>query len=153
MKLSEYWWEDNDPMNQVDKEEGVEYNKFSPEEQAELGCDEDGYYDKGRYVFDGWCGDIFDESECRYEENFGWLCPQCQAALKSRGEQLTFIENESLEQKHDEDKWAITIDGEQKFVGTESEMKDKMSELENTDAAVAHKIELVKGADVLVNKE
>jgi hypothetical protein len=32
-----------------------------------------------------WCEELFDKSECRYEINMGWLCPQCQAALKSRG--------------------------------------------------------------------
>ena len=101
----------------------------------------------------GWCGESYPKSECRREQDFGYLCPQCEAELKSRGEELVFIENEDLEQKHDEEKWAITIDGEQKFIGTESEMKDKMAELEKTDAVVAHKVELVKGADVLVKKE
>jgi hypothetical protein len=40
-----------------------------------------------------WCEDLFDKSECRYEVNLGWLCDRCQAAIMSRGEQLTFREN------------------------------------------------------------
>lgn len=65
-KLSEYWWEDNDPMNQVDQEE----------ENVEC----------------GWCGEVFAKSDCKYEQDFGYLCPQCEDALKSRGEQLVFVE-------------------------------------------------------------
>ena len=40
-----------------------------------------------------WCEDLFDKSECRYEVNLGWLCSRCEAAIKSRGETLTFREN------------------------------------------------------------
>ena len=40
-----------------------------------------------------WCDELFDKSDCRYEVNMGWLCPQCIEALKSRGEELTFREN------------------------------------------------------------
>jgi hypothetical protein len=39
-----------------------------------------------------WCHELFDKSECRYEVDLGWLCPQCEAAIKSRGEELTFRE-------------------------------------------------------------
>lgn len=46
----------------------------------------------------GWCGEKFPESECRHEKDFGYLCPQCEAELKSRGEELVFIENENLEE-------------------------------------------------------
>ena len=41
-----------------------------------------------------WCKDLFDKSECRYEVNLGWLCSRCEAAIKSRGETLTFKEND-----------------------------------------------------------
>ena len=41
-----------------------------------------------------WCQDLFDKSECRYEVNLGWLCSRCEAAIKSRGETLTFKEND-----------------------------------------------------------
>lgn len=41
-----------------------------------------------------WCRDLFDKSECRYEVNLGWLCSRCEAAIKSRGETLTFKEND-----------------------------------------------------------
>lgn len=40
-----------------------------------------------------WCEDLFDKSECRYEVNLGYLCSRCEAAIKSRGETLTFREN------------------------------------------------------------
>lgn len=39
-----------------------------------------------------WCNELFDKSECRYEVDLGWLCDQCVAAIKSRGETLTFRE-------------------------------------------------------------
>lgn len=39
------------------------------------------------------CEELFDKSECRKEANLGWLCSRCQAAIKSRGKPLTFIEN------------------------------------------------------------
>jgi len=40
-----------------------------------------------------WCEELFDKSECRKEVNLGWLCSRCEAAIKSRGETLTFREN------------------------------------------------------------
>lgn len=40
-----------------------------------------------------WCEELFDKSECRYEVDLGWLCSRCEAAIKSRGEPLTFREN------------------------------------------------------------
>lgn len=39
-----------------------------------------------------WCSELFDKSECRYEVDMGWLCDTCIAAIKSRGETLTFRE-------------------------------------------------------------
>lgn len=41
-----------------------------------------------------WCEDVYDKDMCRYEINLGWLCKSCQAAIKSRGETLTFREND-----------------------------------------------------------
>ena len=41
-----------------------------------------------------WCNDLFDKSECRKEVDLGWLCSRCEAAIKSRGETLTFKEND-----------------------------------------------------------
>jgi hypothetical protein len=40
-----------------------------------------------------WCEELFDKSECRREVDLGWLCSRCEAAIKSRGEPLTFREN------------------------------------------------------------
>lgn len=64
-----------------------------------------------------WCEELFDKSECRYEvgaggpeDGLGWLCGRCEAAIKSRGETLTFKENnywdfldEDIEKPVDED--------------------------------------------------
>jgi hypothetical protein len=41
-----------------------------------------------------WCEELFDKSECRYEVDLGYLCSRCEAAIKSRGETLTFREND-----------------------------------------------------------
>lgn len=38
------------------------------------------------------CHELYDKSDCSYEIDLGWLCPQCEAAIKSRGETLTFRE-------------------------------------------------------------
>ena len=51
-----------------------------------------------------WCEDLFDKSDCRYEVDLGWLCSRCEAAIKSRGEPLTFRENnywDFLDEAHD----------------------------------------------------
>ena len=40
-----------------------------------------------------WCEELYDKSECRYEVDLGWLCSRCEMAIKSRGETLTFKEN------------------------------------------------------------
>jgi hypothetical protein len=40
-----------------------------------------------------WCEELFDKSECRKEVDLGWLCSRCEMAIKSRGETLTFREN------------------------------------------------------------
>ena len=39
------------------------------------------------------CSELFDKSEAHYEVDLGYLCSQCEAAIKSRGETLTFKEN------------------------------------------------------------
>ena len=41
-----------------------------------------------------WCNELFGKDQCRKEVNLGWLCDRCQAAIKSRGESLTFREND-----------------------------------------------------------
>ena len=44
-----------------------------------------------------WCEELFDKSECRYEVDLGWLCGNCEAAIKSRGETLTFREGSNCD--------------------------------------------------------
>ena len=46
-----------------------------------------------RVVKCSWCDELYDRSECRKEVDMGWLCDRCQAAIMSRGEELTFKEN------------------------------------------------------------
>ena len=41
-----------------------------------------------------WCNDLFPKDECRKEADLGYLCSRCEAAIKSRGEKLTFVEND-----------------------------------------------------------
>ncbi len=40
-----------------------------------------------------WCEELYDKDQCRKEVDLGWLCSRCEAAIKSRGETLTFREN------------------------------------------------------------
>lgn len=76
------------------KENIEQQETFTPEEQKEYNCDEDGNcvdsYDTLHHC--GWCGDVFTEYEMRHEADFGWICPRCVEALKSQGDHLVFIE-------------------------------------------------------------
>lgn len=75
---------------------GGQYDKSYLEEQAldilrehtELSLDD--------YVECSWCGDVFPSSDCRHESRLGWLCPQCEQAIRSRGEFLSFDEGGDL---------------------------------------------------------
>lgn len=40
-----------------------------------------------------WCKEYYPITDCRRERELGYLCPQCQSAIKSRGEELVFIES------------------------------------------------------------
>ena len=82
----------------------------------------------------GWCDELFDKSECRKEVDLGWLCDRCQAGIMSRGEPLTFRENnywDFLDESADTKTatWKCYFDG--KEIGTveadtEQEAYDKM---------------------------
>lgn len=39
-----------------------------------------------------WCGQDFPKEECRLERDMGYLCHFCEQAIKSRGEELIFVE-------------------------------------------------------------
>jgi hypothetical protein len=45
-----------------------------------------------------WCDELFNKNSCRKEDKLGWLCNSCVEALKSRGEPLTFKENDFLDE-------------------------------------------------------
>jgi hypothetical protein len=40
-----------------------------------------------------WCNDLFPKDLCKKEVNLGWLCSRCADGIMSRGETLTFKEN------------------------------------------------------------
>ena len=66
-----------------------------------------------------WCGMHFDPSECRKEVDLGWLCSRCEAAIKSRGETLTFKEGnywDFLDEAIQTKTWVCTFEG--KEIGT-----------------------------------
>jgi CRISPR/Cas system-associated protein Cas10 (large subunit of type III CRISPR-Cas system) len=39
-----------------------------------------------------WCGQDFPKEECKLERDMGYLCQFCEEAIKSRGEELIFID-------------------------------------------------------------
>lgn len=88
-----------------------------------------------------WCNDLFDKSECRYEvgaggpdDGLGWLCSRCEMAIKSRGETLTFRENnywDFLDEKLD-----IDIDFSQVIDSSDMEIWGVESAGEDTYKAV-----------------
>lgn len=100
-----------------------------------------------------WCEELFDKSECRKEVDLGWLCARCEAAIKSRGETLTFRENnywDFLDEEVESEKhtWTCYLNG--KDVGTveaatEEEAYREMEKswyINNEDAQVVLKDEL-----------
>lgn len=53
-----------------------------------------------------WCNDLFPKDMCHKEVNLGWLCSRCADGIMSRGESLTFKENnywDFLDEKFDID--------------------------------------------------
>ena len=53
-----------------------------------------------------WCNDLFPKDMCKKEVNLGWLCSRCADGIMSRGETLTFKENnywDFLDEKFDID--------------------------------------------------
>ena len=53
-----------------------------------------------------WCNDLFPKDICKKEVNLGYLCPRCADGIISRGETLTFKENnywDFLDEKFDTD--------------------------------------------------
>jgi hypothetical protein len=66
-----------------------------------------------------WCEELYDKSECRKEVDLGWLCDRCEAAIKSRGETLTFREGnywDFLDEDLKPKTWICEFDG--KEIGT-----------------------------------
>ena len=81
-----------------------------------------------------WCNELFGKDQCRKEVDLGWLCDRCQAAIKSRGEPLTFRENDYwdfLDESTDSTIWYCFFDNNE--VGTveaatEEEALEKMQD-------------------------
>lgn len=66
-----------------------------------------------------WCEELFGKDQCRYEVDLGWLCGRCEAAIKSRGETLTFRENnywDFLDEELKTKTWICEFDGRE--IGT-----------------------------------
>jgi hypothetical protein len=78
-----------------------------------------------------WCEELFDRSECRYEVDLGWLCDRCEAAIKSRGETLTFREGSYWdyldEDMSDQDYRMIKLEVKQ----AKEELEDKLDKNTN----------------------
>lgn len=83
-----------------------------------------------------WCEDLFDKSECRYEVDLGWLCSRCEAAIKSRGETLTFKENnywDFLDEDVNEAEVETLHDLGNEYDGGYPAEGSKLAELEDAD--------------------
>jgi hypothetical protein len=66
-----------------------------------------------------WCNELYGKDQCRYEVDLGWLCGRCEAAIKSRGETLTFRENnywDFLDEELKPKTWICEFDGRE--IGT-----------------------------------
>ena len=85
-----------------------------------------------------WCDELFDKSECRYEVDMGWLCDRCQQAIKSRGEQLVFVEGPLDEDYSIDPKDLVELEYPELTVtiyGTKRDVDD-WDEFEHTDSHV-----------------
>lgn len=56
--------------------------------------DENGFTEYDEPTKCEWCGEVFAKDQLRKEVNLGYLCSRCEGAIKSRGEKLTFVEND-----------------------------------------------------------
>lgn len=85
-----------------------------------------------------WCNELFDKSECRYEVDLGWLCDRCQQAIKSRGEQLVFIEGPLDEDYSSDPKDLVELEYPSLTVTLYSAKRDvdDWDEVEHTDSHV-----------------
>jgi hypothetical protein len=85
-----------------------------------------------------WCDDLFDKSECRYEVDLGWLCDRCQQAIKSRGEQLVFVEGPLDEDYSSDPKDLVELEYPSLTVTLYSAKRDvdDWDEVEHTDSHV-----------------
>ncbi len=108
-----------------------------------------------------WCNDLFDKSECRKEVDLGYLCSRCEAAIKSRGEKLTFIENdywdfldEEVGDPASEDIPDDTQDIPADYDFFDEDFDDPMSEDEEVEESVFDDAESVEDVvDILVKDE
>ena len=80
-----------------------------------------------------WCNDLFDKSECRKEVDLGWLCGRCEAAIKSRGETLTFKEGNYWDFLDEEVEDSETVDDLSTIRNKGCPEDDKLEELEESE--------------------
>lgn len=85
-----------------------------------------------------WCNELFDKSECSYEVDMGWLCDRCQQAIKSRGEQLVFVEGPLDEDYSSDPKDLVELEYPSLTVTLYSAKRDvdDWDEVEHTDSHV-----------------
>lgn len=82
-----------------------------------------------------WCNELFDKSECRKEVSLGWLCDRCQAAIMSRGEPLTFKENnywDFLDESVEATTWVCLFDGKELGTVTATNEQEAYEKMEKT---------------------
>lgn len=109
-----------------------------------------------------WCNDLFPKDECRKEVDFGYLCSRCEAAIKSRGETLTFTEGEDLDFFNEDFEDPIEDSEESESLFDEAEsmeevvdllVKDEEEAITGYEEAEAKIEELVDAADIDTVKE
>lgn len=107
-----------------------------------------------------WCNDLFPKDQCRKEVDLGYLCPRCEAAIKSRGEKLTFVENdywdfldEEVEKSVVEDISEATQDipADYDFFNEDFDEPVEEEEVEESIFADAESVEEV--AEILIKEE
>ena len=123
--------------------ENIEYTKenqfvFTPEEQEEYNCDEEGNSNEGydQYVHCGWCGEVWPTSECREEVTFGYICSRCEDELHYHGGELMFVESKENLTEAKRYVRRYFIRPQQIFCSNKSEILKALIDLNNENCSV-----------------